>query len=149
MHNQEDIRWKKGLHIFHRISSWLYMADAISEKGAKRPSSWHVWKEADAISEKRAERASSWHVWKEAPSRRHGKSRPFEMDGFACDHSRFYYYSAEIAPVGQAASHAPQSTHASASISYLPSPSEIAPTGHSLSQEPQLTHSSLITCAIV
>ena len=61
----------------------------------------------------------------------------------------FYYYSAEIAPVGHAASHAPQSTHASASISYLPSPSEIAPTGHSPSQEPQLTHSSLITCAIV
>ena len=67
----------------------------------------------------------------------------------ACDHFAIYNYSAEIAPVGHAASHAPQSMQESASISYLPSPSEIAPTGHSPSQEPHITHSSLITCAIV
>ena|SRR5699024_3334806 len=66
----------------------------------------------------------------------------------ACDHFAIYNYSAEIAPVGHAASHAPQSMQESASISYLPSPSEIAPTGHSPSQEPHITHSSLITCAM-
>ena len=53
-----------------------------------------------------------------------------------CDHLALINYASEIAPVGQAASQAPQSTQASASISYLPSPSEIAPTGHSPSQVP-------------
>lgn len=43
-----------------------------------------------------------------------------------CDHLALINYASEIAPVGQAASQAPQSTQASASISYLPSPSEIA-----------------------
>ena len=43
---------------------------------------------------------------------------------------------------------APHSMHASASISYLPSPSAIAPTGHSPSQVPHIIHSSLILYAI-
>jgi hypothetical protein len=39
-----------------------------------------------------------------------------------CDHLALINYASEIAPVGQAASQAPQSTQASASISYLLSP---------------------------
>ncbi len=58
-------------------------------------------------------------------------------------------YSAEIAPVGQAASQVPHSRHASASITYLPSPSEIASAGHSLAHVPQATHSSEITYAMI
>ncbi len=34
-----------------------------------------------------------------------------------CDHFSIIYYSAEIAPVGHCAAQAPQSTHASLSIS--------------------------------
>ena len=55
------------------------------------------------------------------------------------------YSPGVIAPVGQASAHVPQSTHASASITYLPSPSEIAPDGHSPAQEPHITQSSVIT----
>ena len=127
-------------------------------------SSWHVWSgKADAISEK--ERQSRGFElacveWEGGGQQREGatearlragmeKAARFRRTALLVITRAFYYYSAEIAPVGHAASHAPQSTHASASISYLPSPSEIAPTGHSPSQEPQLTHSSLITCAIV
>lgn len=66
--------------------------------------------------------------------------RPFESD---------YFYSSEIASIGQASTHEPQSIQRSGSITYLPSPSEIAPTGQSLSQDPQLIHSSLITCGIL
>ena len=58
-------------------------------------------------------------------------------------------YSAEIAPVGQTPSHVPQLTHASASITYCPSPWLIAPTGHSPSHVPQLTQASEITYAII
>ena len=104
-------------------------------------SSWHVWRGGGG--QQREEAAKPWI--------RAGmeKAARFRRTALLVITRAFYYYSAEIAPVGHAASHAPQSTHASASISYLPSPSEIAPTGHSPSQEPQLTHSSLITCAIV
>jgi hypothetical protein len=59
-----------------------------------------------------------------------------------------FYSASEIAPVGHASSHAPQSTHVSASMTYFPSPSLIASTGHSPAQVPQLTQSSLITRAI-
>lgn len=54
-------------------------------------------------------------------------------------------YSALIAPFGHSASQVPQSRHASASITYLPSPSLIASAGHTSAHAPQLTHSSLIT----
>ena len=54
-----------------------------------------------------------------------------------------------IAPTGQAPAHVPQSTHASASITYCPSPAAIAPTGHSPSHVPQLTQASEITYAII
>ena len=58
-------------------------------------------------------------------------------------------YSAEGAATGQTPAQAPHSTQASASITYLPSPSEIASTGHSLAQAPQLIQSSLIIYAII
>lgn len=58
-------------------------------------------------------------------------------------------YSAEIAPVGHSLSQVPHSRHASASITYLPSPSLIAPAGHASAHVPQLTHSSEITYAII
>ena len=58
-------------------------------------------------------------------------------------------YSATIAPVGQEASQVPQSRHASASITYFPSPSEIASAGHSPAHVPHATHSSVITYAII
>lgn len=58
-------------------------------------------------------------------------------------------YSAEIAPVGHAASHVPHSRQTSGSITYLPSPSEIASAGHSLAHVPQATHSSEITYAMI
>jgi hypothetical protein len=58
-------------------------------------------------------------------------------------------YSASIAPVGQAASQAPQSRHASASITYLPSPSEIAPTGHSPAHAPHIMQASVILYAMI
>ena len=45
-------------------------------------------------------------------------------------------YSSLGAPTGQASAQAPHERQASASISYLPSPSEIAPTGHSAAQAP-------------
>ena len=110
-----------------------------------------IWRTPSVRDRSRAE-VPNWHVWKPSEAEtvsRHEKSRPLIRTALLVITRVFLYYSAEIAPVGHAASHAPQSTQASASISYLPSPSEIAPTGHSPSQEPQLTHSSLITCAIV
>ena len=59
-------------------------------------------------------------------------------------------YSAEMASTGQTGTHAPQSTHASASITYVFVPSVIHSTGHSAAQSPQLVQSSaLILCAIV
>lgn len=60
----------------------------------------------------------------------------------------FDNYSAFGAETGQTPAHAPHSTQASASITYLPSPAVIAFTGHSLSQAPQAIHSSEITYAI-
>ena len=62
--------------------------------------------------------------------------------------SSFFDYSALGAPTGHTPAQAPHSTQASASITYLPSPSEIAPTGHSAAQAPQLTQSSEIIYAI-
>lgn len=56
-------------------------------------------------------------------------------------------YSAEIAPVGQTDSQAPQSMQASP-ITYLLSPSSIAPVGQVAAQEPHITHSSEITCML-
>ena len=53
-----------------------------------------------------------------------------------------------IAPTGQAASHAPHSTHVFSSISYLPSPIEIAPIGQVCSHVPHAMHLSVILYAI-
>ncbi len=58
-------------------------------------------------------------------------------------------YSCAGAPTGQVEAQVPHSMQASASITYLPSPSEIAPTGHAPAQAPQEMHSSLILYAIV
>jgi hypothetical protein len=53
-------------------------------------------------------------------------------------------YSWLIAPTGQFAAHAPHSTHSSAVIWYLPSPSSFgAPTGQVLAQVPQPTQASV------
>ena len=60
-----------------------------------------------------------------------------------------FYYSSVMEPVGQVAAQVPQPRQASASISYLSSPSVIAPTGHSPAQAPHFTQPSLITNAIV
>ena len=60
----------------------------------------------------------------------------------------FRNYSSTIEPVGHVAAQVPQPRHASASISYLSSPSVIAPTGHSPAQAPHFTQPSLITNAI-
>lgn len=57
-------------------------------------------------------------------------------------------YSAEIAPMGQVPSQAPQSMQAPASMTMWSSPMEIAPTGQELSQAPQETQVSLITRAM-
>jgi hypothetical protein len=53
------------------------------------------------------------------------------------------------ASTGQASAQAPHSMQASASITYLPSPSEIASTGHSAAHAPQEMQSSLMMYAIV
>jgi hypothetical protein len=58
------------------------------------------------------------------------------------------YYASWGAPTGQSSAQAPQPMHASASISYLPSPSLIAPTGQESTQAPQDTQSSVILNAI-
>ena len=58
-------------------------------------------------------------------------------------------YSAWGAATGQASAQAPHSMQASASITYLPSPSEIASTGHSAAHAPQEMQSSLMMYAIV
>lgn len=58
------------------------------------------------------------------------------------------YQPSSIAPTGHCAAHAPQLTHLSASISYLPSPSEIAPTGHCPAHAPHEIQPSLITNAM-
>ena len=58
-----------------------------------------------------------------------------------------FVYAASIAPVGHVLSHAPQSMHLSASITYGV-PSDIASTGHSGRHEPQAMHSSVILYAI-
>ena len=63
---------------------------------------------------------------------------------------KFFNYSpATIAPVGHSPSHVPQSRHASASITYLPSPSLIASAGQASAHVPQATHSSVITYAMI
>ena len=49
-----------------------------------------------------------------------------------------------IALTGHSPAHVPQSRHASASITYLPSPSEMAFTGQTPAQVPQAMQSSLI-----
>jgi|GEM_PF-2577824 len=70
-------------------------------------------------------------------------------------HSPFYFFRSaahqpcSIASVGHAPQHVPQSIQASASITYLPSPSEIASTGHSPAHVPQEIQASVITYAIV
>jgi hypothetical protein len=53
-----------------------------------------------------------------------------------------------IASAGHCAAQAPQSKHASASISYWFSPLEIALTGHSASQAPHDKQASVILYAI-
>ena len=60
----------------------------------------------------------------------------------------FAGYSAEIAPMGQVPSQAPQSMQAPASMTMWSSPMEIAPTGQELSQAPQEMQVSLITRAM-
>lgn len=55
------------------------------------------------------------------------------------------YSPGAIADVGHASAQVPQSTHASGSITYLPSPSEIASDGHSPAHVPHITQSSEIT----
>jgi len=62
---------------------------------------------------------------------------------------RFVFYSGFGAPTGQTLAQLPQSMHASASITYLSSPSLIASTGHSAAQAPQLMHSSEILYAMM
>lgn len=57
-------------------------------------------------------------------------------------------YSAEIAPTGQAPSHAPQSVHVAASTTYGV-PSAIASTGQVDAQAPQEIQSLEILCAII
>lgn len=66
-------------------------------------------------------------------------------DGFSSDIIPSRNYLAEIASTGQVLAQAPQSTHLSALISYLPLPSLIASTGQELTQAPQETHLSEIT----
>ena len=59
-------------------------------------------------------------------------------------------YASEIASLGQVPSHAPQSMHSSALITYEASPALIAPTGQTSAQEPQETQrSGLIILGIV
>jgi hypothetical protein len=53
-------------------------------------------------------------------------------------------YFSTMASVAQTSEHAPHSEHASASITYFPSPSLMAPEAHSSKQEPQLMQSSVI-----
>lgn len=60
----------------------------------------------------------------------------------------FAGYSAEIAPMGQVPSQAPQSMQAPASMTMWSSPMEIAPTGQEPSQAPQEMQVSLITRAM-
>ena len=57
-------------------------------------------------------------------------------------------YCCSGAPTGHVSAQAPHSRHASASISYLPSPSEIAPTGHASAHAPHWMQASLIPYAI-
>lgn len=57
-------------------------------------------------------------------------------------------YSALIASTGHSSAQAPQSTHVSALISYLLSPSLIASTGQTGSQLPHFVHASEITYAM-
>ena len=57
-------------------------------------------------------------------------------------------YSAEIALMGQVPSQAPQSMQAPASMTMWSSPMEIAPTGQALSHAPQETHVSVILRAM-
>jgi hypothetical protein len=52
------------------------------------------------------------------------------------------YQLAEIALTGHSDSQAPQSTHFSASIVYLASPSEIASTGQTVAHAPHEVHLS-------
>jgi hypothetical protein len=60
--------------------------------------------------------------------------------------SDVWNYCASGAPTGQVPAQAPQSTHSSALITYLPSTSEIALTGQPSAQAPQPRHvSALIT----
>ena len=66
-----------------------------------------------------------------------------------CFYKIFNYSPATIAPVGHSPSHVPQSRHASASITYLPSPSLIASAGQASAHVPQATHSSVITYAMI
>jgi hypothetical protein len=53
-------------------------------------------------------------------------------------------YGALMASAGHTSTHAPQSVHFSASITYIPSPSLIASTGHSDAHAPHEIQSSLI-----
>lgn len=73
---------------------------------------------------------------------------PYFIPGTSVLGSLFRDYSS-IADTGHCAAHAPQSTQASASITYCPSPSDIADTGHSASHDPQLIHASVIVYAIL
>ncbi len=74
------------------------------------------------------------------------KSRPCSGQLFGFGFS--LNYSALGASTGQASAQAPHSMQASASITYLPSPSEIASTGHSAAQAPHEMQASSIMYAI-
>ena len=73
------------------------------------------------------------------------KSPPSEREGGGFGVTA---YSAEIAPMGQVPSQAPQSMQAPASMTMCSSPMEIAPTGQEDSQAPQETQASPILRAM-
>ena len=60
----------------------------------------------------------------------------------------FKLYSAEMAPIGQASSQAPQSMQVFGLTSKCASPSAIAETGQASAQEPQEMQASEILCAM-
>lgn len=83
------------------------------------------------------------HNFIQGQSARHIKRRALLI--YCC----LTYQPSAGAPTGQVPAQAPQSMQASASITYLPSPSEIAFTGQPSAQAPQAMQSSEITYAII
>ena len=98
----------------------------------------------EAVAEREETKGGLWKRIRQHWDRKNG--HPFSKGCPFCSGTN---YSAEIAPVGQAASHVPHSRQTSASMTYFPSPSEIASAGHSLAHVPQATHSSEITYAMI